>query len=332
MPPALGAAGALPRNRYVSGIRSHEIDGNRGNQLRFDDATGKISSQLASDHGQSQLNLGYLTGGRVDGDASGRGEGAELRSDHAVAIRGESGVLITSEHSDSSSGNMLDVGRLTSLIDGLVKLAKDLGERATESAGESVTGAHIERAVQELAEFTHKPIPLVAVSGMAGIISATEAAFAVGAGKDIDLVSGAAATISAAENLSLRAVRDVSLYANEGSLRVTASEGKMSVQAQNDQMELLAKKVVEIISNSDWITIKAKKGVRINGGGTELELSPGGIKGYTSGKHHIHASDHQTFPGQNKQIQFPGDKAPHKVCVPCLVIAAQAHAPFAPTK
>jgi type VI secretion system secreted protein VgrG len=227
---------------------------------------------------------------------------------------------------------MLDVGRLTSLIDGLVKLAKDLGERATESAGESVTGAHIERAVQELAEFTHKPIPLVAVSGMAGIISATEAAFAVGAGKDIDLVSGAAATISAAENLSLRAVRDVSLYANEGSLRVTASEGKMSVQAQNDHMELLAKKVVEIISNSDWITIKAKKGVRINGGGTELELSPGGIKGYTSGKHHIHASDHQTFPGQNKQIQFPGDKAPHKVCVPCLVIAAQAHAPFAPTK
>ena len=333
VPPALsGGVGTLPRNRYIAGMRSREIDGQRGNQLRFDDTRGEISSQLASDHGQAQLNLGYLTGSRAGGRVEMRGEGAELRSDLAVAIRGESGVLITSERSEASSGKMLEVGRLTSLIDGLVKLAKELGKRATESAGESVTGEQIEKALHELSEFTQKPIPLVAVSGTAGIINATEAGYSVGAANDIDLMSGAAATISAAANLSLRAVQDVSLFTNEGSLRATAAEGKVSVQAQSDQLELLAKKVVDIISNTDWITIKAKKGVRINGGGTELELSPGGIKGYTSGKHHVYASDHQTFPGQNKQVQFAGDKQPHKVCVPCLVIAAQAHAPFAPTK
>ena len=45
-----------------------------------------------------------------------------------------------------------------------------------------------------------------------------------------------------------------------------------------------------------------------------------------------YAGDHQTFPGQSKTSQFPGDKQPHKVCVPCLLIAAQTHSLFAPSK
>ena len=97
-------------------------------------------------------------------------------------------------------------------------------------------------------------------------------------------------------------------------------------------MRLLAKKVLEIISNTDWINIKAKKGVRINGGGTELELSADGIKGYTSGKHEMYAADHQTFPGQSRSVEFPGDFKVHKICIPCLLLAADVHSPFAASR
>ena len=90
--------------------------------------------------------------------------------------------------------------------------------------------------------------------------------------------------------------------------------------------------MLEIISSTDWITIKAKKGVRINGGGSELELSASGIKGYTSGKHEMYAADHQTFKGQARNMEFPGEIVPHKICVPCLLIAADAHSPFAISK
>ncbi|ASL47544.1 hypothetical protein bAD24_III09120 [Burkholderia sp. AD24] len=60
-PTRFSDTGALPGNRYLSGVKSQEIKGSRyGGQLRFDDTPQQISVQLASQHGDSQLNLGYL--------------------------------------------------------------------------------------------------------------------------------------------------------------------------------------------------------------------------------------------------------------------------------
>jgi type VI secretion system secreted protein VgrG len=91
-PPALSNRGDLPGNRYLSGMKSREVQGGRSNQLQLDDTNGQISAQLASDHGASQLNLGYLTQAKLNGHGNLRGEGAELRSDMAVAVRGAEGV------------------------------------------------------------------------------------------------------------------------------------------------------------------------------------------------------------------------------------------------
>ena len=332
-PPALSTGGGLPGNRNLSGIRTKEVkQGGRGNQLRFDDTNGQISAQLASDHGASQLNLGFLTQPRKSGYAEERGQGAELRSDQKVAVRGIEGVLITAESSDSKSGNHLERAELLRIAEGLQKLAKELATRATDHAGDKAGGESLGQLLDALKNLEDKGAPVVALSGPAGLVAGSAANIALGAATDIDILSAKATNVAAGETVSVRASQGLSLFANEGGAKVTAASGKVSVQAQDDQLELLAKKVLEIISNTDWITIKAKKGVRINGGGTELELSPGGIKGYTSGKHHMYAADHQTFPGQNREMKFPGDKPVHKICVPCLRIAAQAHSPFAPSK
>uniref|UniRef100_UPI00197D5EE1 type VI secretion system Vgr family protein n=1 Tax=Vogesella mureinivorans TaxID=657276 RepID=UPI00197D5EE1 len=48
------------------------------NQLRFDDTTGQISSQLHSSHGTSQLNLGKLSHPKNKAESDDRGEGFEL--------------------------------------------------------------------------------------------------------------------------------------------------------------------------------------------------------------------------------------------------------------
>ncbi len=331
-PPALSPAGNLPGNRFITGIKSREVKGQRANRLVFDDTNGEIGTHLSSDHGSSQLNLGYLTTPRSCGAADPRGEGVELRSDQSVAVRGESGVVIATERSSTTEGKQLDIPRMTSIIERIVKLSRELADRAKQSANDHESGVQLQKASDDLAKLGEHPRPLVAISGSAGVVSATDGGYSVGAVKDIDLVTAATATIAAGEHAALRAVQDVSIFANEGMLKATAASGKVSIQSHNDQMDLLAKKVIEIISNSDWINLKAKKGVRINGGGTEIELSAAGIKGYTSGKHHIYAGDHQTFPGQSKPASFSDDKRPHKVCVPCLLLAAQAHSPFAPSK
>ncbi|SFF64152.1 type VI secretion system secreted protein VgrG [Duganella sp. CF458] len=332
-PPALSQAGDLPGNRYVSGIRSREIRGSQGNQLRFDDTTSEVGAQFASDHGSSQLNLGYLTMPRTDGGAGRRGEGVELRSDKSVAVRGEAGIIVTTERSSPTEGQQMDAERLTSLFEGIVKLAKELNVRATENAGDRQTVAQLEKALVDLRTFeTRQPVPMVALAATMGIVHGSDAGFSVVAAKDIDLGTSTNISLSTGENTAIRAAQDINLFSNEGTLNAISAGGKVSIQAQADQMEVLAKKVVEIISTSEWITISAKKGVRINGGGSEIELTSGGIKGYTSGSHHMYAADHQTFSGKGKVLQFPGDKQVHKVCVPCLAIAAQSHSPFAPSK
>jgi type VI secretion system secreted protein VgrG len=328
-PSALSNRGNLPGNRYLSGMRSREVKGGSANQLRFDDTNGQISAQLASDHGASQLNLGWLSQPRAEGQAEQRGAGAELRSDMSVAVRGIQGVLITAESGDAETGKHLERSELLRIAEGLQKLVSQLSEEAEQHAGDKAQSKDLANLIEKLKNLGDSGTSLVAISGPAGLVCTSTQNIAIGAATTVDIVSAAATSLTSGDTASMRSVQGMSLFANEGGIKVTAASGKVAVQAQDDQLEMLAKKVVEIISNTDWITIKAKKGVRLNGGGTELELSAGGIKGYTSGKHEMYAADHQTFPGKSRSIPFAGDKEPHKVCVPCLLIAADAHSPLA---
>ena len=331
-PPALSNLDDLPGNRYLSGLKSREINGNRSNQFRMDDTNGQISAQLASEHGFSQLNLGWLVEPRTEGHGKQRGEGAELRSDMKVAVRGEQGVLITAEPGSASKGQQLDRSELIRIAEGLQKLVLQLGEQAEQHAGDKASGKELSSLIDKLKTLGDSGAPIVAVSGPAGLISTSAQNVAIGAATTIDIISAGATCLASGDTASIRSVQGMSLFANEGGVKVTAASGQVTIQAQDEQISLLAKKVLEIISNTDWVTIKAKKGVRINGGGAELELSAGGIKGYTSGKHEMHAADHQTFPGQSRSTQFSGDKQPHKICIPCLLLAADAHSPFAISK
>jgi len=325
LPAALSSGGGLPGNRYLSGSKSREIKGGRSSQLRFDDTNGEISAQLASDHGASQLNLGWLSQPRSDGQGTQRGAGAELRSDMSVAVRGAQGVLITAESAEAEKGKHLERSELIRIAEGLQKLIAQLGEQAGQHAGEKAPGKDFPDLIDRLKTLEDAGAPIVGLSGPAGVICTSARSIAVGAATSIDIVSAAATSLTSGETTAVRSAQAMSLFANEGGIKVTAASGKVDLQAQDDQLQILARKVIEIISNTDWITLKAKKGVRLNGGGTELELSAGGIRGYTSGKHEMYAADHQTFPGQSRQASFAGDKVPHKICVPCLLIAADAH-------
>ncbi len=89
---------------------------------------------------------------------------------------------------------------------------------------------------------------------------------------------------------------------------------------------------MELISTTDWINIKARKGVCIYGGGSELRISAEGIIGKTTGNNHMYAADHQTFAKQATQVQFPDELPHHDICVPCLLMAARAHSPLVEAK
>lgn len=72
------------------------------NQLRFDDTTGQISAQLHSSHGATQLNLGNLSYPKETATSEGRGEGFELRTDRAGAIRSKGLYISTFVQSNAT--------------------------------------------------------------------------------------------------------------------------------------------------------------------------------------------------------------------------------------
>jgi len=336
LPPPLSKNANLPTTRFLSGIRSQEIQGWRANQLRFDDTPNEISAQLASDDGASQLNLGWLTHPRGERRQP-RGEGAELRSDHAVAIRGGKGVLITADGSAKAQGNQLDRAELVGLADGLRDIADQLAKLAETHAKDPANGPLLNQLVDKLRHLDHGTnageggaggAPIVAVSGPAGIVMASAESLALGAEKSIDLITAADTHLAAGGRTSMRAAMGLSAFTNDGGIKHVAARGDVHTEAQDGAINLIAKKVMELISNTDWINIKARKGVRIYGGGSELKISAEGIVGNTTGNSHMYAADHQTFAKKASEVQFPDELPHHDICVPCMFAAARAHSPL----
>jgi type VI secretion system secreted protein VgrG len=85
--PNFSGAGALPANKTLSGIKTKEHEGGQYGELLFDDTKDEVRTKLSSEHGKTQLNLGYLIHPRTDGKGEPRGEGFELRTDNQGAIR-----------------------------------------------------------------------------------------------------------------------------------------------------------------------------------------------------------------------------------------------------
>ncbi|WP_374667094.1 type VI secretion system Vgr family protein [Acinetobacter sp.] len=108
--------GQLPDTKKLSGIRSQEVGGSGFNQLRFDDTSGQISTQLQSSHAATQLNLGNLSHPKDKEQSNGRGEGFELRTDAWGAMRAGKGLLISTYAQENAVADHLAAAEAQSLL------------------------------------------------------------------------------------------------------------------------------------------------------------------------------------------------------------------------
>ena len=70
-----------------------------------------------------------------------------------------------------------------------------------------------------------------------------------------------------------------------------AAKGKIDIQAQSDDIEIIAQKVLRLISAQERIEITARE-VVINGGGSYVRIDGGGIEQGTTGTSRTHAASH----------------------------------------
>ncbi|WP_254504487.1 type VI secretion system Vgr family protein [Duganella vulcania] len=311
-PPALSNAGDLPGNRYLSGIKSREIKGSRGNQLRLDDTEGQISAQLASDHSASQLNLGWLSQQRIQGDGNARGEGAELRSDKAVAIRGGKGVLITASGQPNAAGLLLSREELLTAAELSQQVAQQLSTLAQKHAEDSADGPELDQLVGRIKKMDGDGEPIVAVSAPAGAFIGSQQSLALGAKSAVDLVSAADTHISAGRNLTIRATRGISMLAFKLGIKLIAASGNVRIQSQNGDIEITSLKRIKLIAN-EGIELQAPA-IKCVAQGCQVNYGGGAITQQSSGVHTIKSSKfihERGGDGSPENLNLPSSEVAH---------------------
>jgi type VI secretion system secreted protein VgrG len=291
LPPAFSGAGDLPGNRYLSGTRTREIRGGRGNQLRFDDTRGEIGAQLASDHGAAQLNLGFLTQPRSDGMAEARGEGAELRSDEAVAIRGGKGVLVTAEASPGGDGPQLGRAGLIGVVDVLCGMADEVCRLAEHHADDEAT-ARLAALAGRLRQWhegsnvapdgLHGGAPVVAVTSPGGIAVASADDVLIGSERKVAVASAGDTEVSSGRNIFVRAARGLSLFAHALGVKLVAGQGHVSVQAHQGNVEIRASGRISLVA-AEGIDLQAPE-VKIVAQGAQTDWGRDAITQQCAGK------------------------------------------------
>jgi len=273
--PRLGQDG-LPGNRYLSGIRSREIRGTRANQLRLDDTPGQISAQLGSDHGRSELNLGWLAQPRQNGTGASRGEGAELTTDQQLALRAGQGMLLSAWRRLGSGGKQLDRSEYLKLMEECVDLFKSLGECAAACAALPVDvspQAELGAAIKDWQPAGGAaPIGITAPDG---ISFATSKAIVSYAAKNLDTIAGQHLQMSAGQRVNINAGKGLSLFAQQDGMRAIAQNGPVLVQSQHDSTQIDSAKDVKI-SAKGRVIIMAEELVLLNTAGAYITLKGGG--------------------------------------------------------
>ncbi|WP_416425504.1 type VI secretion system tip protein VgrG [Pseudomonas sp. App30] len=248
------------------------------NKLRMDDTRGQEHVKLASEFGgKSQLNLGHV----VDAQNKVRGGGFELRTDAHGALRAGKGVLISADEQGKAQGEVLE---MASAIGRLQQAGEQLQSLSSDAEAAKATPADLQAQLNLLRdELEQLKAATVLVSAPKGIALTSGKHLQLAAHANLMANAGANADISVVKRLFMGVGQGLSVFVRKVGVKLIANQGPVSVQAQNDRLELMARHGLDITSTEDEIHITAKKKITLNAGGSYITLDPSRIEAGTEG-------------------------------------------------
>ncbi|KQE89055.1 type VI secretion system Vgr family protein [Acinetobacter lactucae] len=304
-PTKFDVKGQLPDTKKLSGIRSQEISGSGFNQLRFDDTTGQISTQLQSSHAATQLNLGNLSHPKEQATSQGRGEGFELRTDAWGAVRAGNGLYISTHKQDQAQGLHLDANESKQQLEGGLNNSKALNEVAKNQQTDPLEVLdHLKTFLDQIEQ---QDKDKAAAFKQAIMVLSAPNSVAVASNEDIHLsadgqisqTAGDTINLSTQKNLIAHAQNKISFFAAQDGARMYAGKGKIELQAQSDGTDIIARKGIQIISTEDRIEITSPKEIILTADGSQLKINSSGIFPVTGGKLEVKAGQHLFMSGAN---------------------------------
>ena len=270
------------------------------NKLRMEDKRGEEHIKLSTEYGgKTQLNLGH----NVDASGKLRGEGAELRTDKHIAVRGGAGLFISADKQPKALGPILEMQaameRLKQSAEQMDSLSKDAQSAKAEPAQIEAQLSFMREQIKELKE------AVAVLSAPEGIALTSGKHLQLAARQNLTFSAGADTDIGIVKRLFVGVGHGVSLFVRKLGIKLIANQGPVTIQAQNDQLQLLARQGLEITSTEDEIHIVAKKKIVMNAGGSYITLDPYKIELGTNGDCNIKAADFAYSEPANMDASHP---------------------------
>lgn len=226
------------------------------NKLRMEDKRGEEHVKLSTEYGgKTQLNLGH----NVDASRSPRGEGAELRTDRHVSIRGGAGVFITADKQPFAGDKMLSMQEAIAQLENALSIARsmsDAAETAQALPADIQSQVKLTDALKDLAQ------PGMVLNAPEGVsITSPQAVRMASGSASVGIMSQQNTDISALKRFTVAAGEAVSLLARKAGMKLFAAKGKVEIQAQDDALDAIAKKDVTVTSTEGRVEITAAKDV-----------------------------------------------------------------------
>lgn len=330
LPTKFDIKGQLPDTKKLSGIRSKEVGGEGYNQLRFDDTTGQISAQLHSSHGATQLNLGNLSHPKDKAESDGRGEGFELRTDHAGAIRSK-GLYLSTFVQDKATDTHLETKEAIQNFTESLESMKALSEYAVKQKAEAAD--MLENIDQYIKTIESQWSDLKATKDALMLLASPESISLV-SGKDIHMNAldsitvggGQSINVSTDEQLILNAKKKVSVFAGEDDLKIYAAKGKFDLQSQDNVLDVSARLDVKITSSEGKVEIHSPTEIVFKAKNSALKINGDGVTVITPNKFTAKASQHLFTAGASESPTLP--LFPNNICWECLARRAAQRGAF----
>jgi len=239
----------------------------------MEDKRGEEHIKLSTEYGgKTQLNLGH----NVNASRVLRGEGAELRTNDWVSVRGGKGILLTADAQPDVGSKMLEMDRAVEQLEQALTLARSL-QAATKGAQATVSDIDSQKTLNSSLKYLKMPGLLASAPAGIGIISPEAVRLASG-GASIGLMSGKNTDISTGQSFTVAASEAVSLFAQAAGMKMYAGAGKVDIQAQADAMNVSALQDITVASGQGSVKVNASKELILSCGGAYIKLSGGNIE------------------------------------------------------
>ncbi|WP_158149136.1 type VI secretion system Vgr family protein [Pantoea agglomerans] len=243
------------------------------NKLRMEDKRGEEHVKLSTEYGgKTQLNLGH----NVNASRALRGEGAELRTNDWVSVRGGKGILLTADAQPDVGSKMLEMDRAVEQLEQALTLARSL-QAAAKGAQATVSDIDSQKTLNSSLKYLKMPGMLASAPAGIGILSPEVVRLASG-GASIGLMSGKNTDISTGQSFTVAASEAVSLFAQAAGMKMYAGAGKVDIQAQADAMNVSALQDITVASGQGSVKVNASKELILSCGGAYIKLSGGNIE------------------------------------------------------